>query len=123
MTLKEIKRTRKLLKMRSKKLLSIQDEEKSLVAHVYIPPLSPPSPLSLEDPVAFSCVLLSITALNLGLEGTEVPQTASNSLGPTDPDTSPFLCYPDSQEIEKDQLNRILTIVKTAGSTFQQGSK
>ncbi|KAJ9090061.1 hypothetical protein DSO57_1006455 [Entomophthora muscae] len=36
--------------------------------------------------------------------------SASPSLGSTDHDASPLLCYPDSQEIEEDQLHRNLAI-------------
>ncbi|KAJ9074459.1 hypothetical protein DSO57_1006109 [Entomophthora muscae] len=39
-----------------------KDEEKSLVAHVHVPALSPPSPLSPEDPGAPGCVPTPDTA-------------------------------------------------------------
>ncbi|KAJ9087515.1 hypothetical protein DSO57_1032606 [Entomophthora muscae] len=42
-----------------------KDEEKSLVAHVYKPPLSPPSPLLPEDSGVSGCVPPSNTALTL----------------------------------------------------------
>ncbi|KAJ9067422.1 hypothetical protein DSO57_1039266, partial [Entomophthora muscae] len=87
-----------------------QDEEKSLVAHVYVPLLSPPSPLPPEDPGAPGCVPPPNTALTLETADSKVPTPASPSLGSTDPDASPLLCYPDSQEIVEDQLHSILTI-------------
>ncbi|KAJ9086953.1 DNA damage-inducible protein 1 [Entomophthora muscae] len=81
-----------------------------MVAHVHIPPLSPPSPLPPKDPGAPGCVPQSGTALTLETADSKVLTPASPSLGSTDPDTSPLLCYPDSQEIEEDQLHRILAI-------------
>ncbi|KAJ9064926.1 hypothetical protein DSO57_1025264 [Entomophthora muscae] len=50
------------------------------------------------------------TALTLEAADPKVLTPASPSLGSTDPDPSPLLCYPDSQEIEEDQLHRILAI-------------
>ncbi|KAJ9066903.1 hypothetical protein DSO57_1004985 [Entomophthora muscae] len=91
-------------------MLRSQDEEKSLVACVYVPLLSPPSPLPPEDPGAPGCVPSPNTALTWETADSKVPTPASPSLGSTDPDASPLLCYPDSQEIEEDQLDRILTI-------------
>ncbi|KAJ9084376.1 hypothetical protein DSO57_1025189 [Entomophthora muscae] len=85
-------------------------EEKSLVAHVHIPPLSPPSPLPPEDPGATGCVPQSGTALTLETIDSKALKPASPSLGSTDPDASPLLYYPDSQEIEEDQLHRIFAI-------------
>ncbi|KAJ9089227.1 hypothetical protein DSO57_1014978 [Entomophthora muscae] len=85
-------------------------KEKSLVAHVYVPTLSPLSHLPPENPGAISCVPIRTTALILLLADPEVTQTASSGFGSTDPDASPLLCYPDSQEIEEDQLHRILII-------------
>ncbi|KAJ9084301.1 hypothetical protein DSO57_1025889 [Entomophthora muscae] len=81
-----------------------------MVAHVHIPPLSPPSPLPPEDPGAPGCVPQSDTALTLEPADSKVLTPASPSLGSTDPDASPLLCYPDSQEIEKYQLHRIIAI-------------
>ncbi|KAJ9070806.1 hypothetical protein DSO57_1003668 [Entomophthora muscae] len=101
---------RRPLKARSQKLLSNQDEEKSQVAHVHIPPLSSPSPLPPEDPGASGCVPQPETALTLEPSDSKVLTPASPSLGSTDPDASPLLCYPDSQEIEEDQLHKILAI-------------
>ncbi|KAJ9065124.1 hypothetical protein DSO57_1023007 [Entomophthora muscae] len=91
-------------------MLSIQDEEKALVAHVYVPPLSPPSPLPPKDPGASSCVPPPNTALTLETADSKAPTPASPSLGSTDPDASLLLCYSDSQEIEEDHLHRILAI-------------
>ncbi|KAJ9051859.1 hypothetical protein DSO57_1000519 [Entomophthora muscae] len=84
-----------------------KDEEKSLVAHVHVPPLSP---LPSEDPGAPGCVPPPDTALILESSDSKVLTPASPSLGSTDHDASPLLCYPDSQEIEEDQLHRILAI-------------
>ncbi|KAJ9088900.1 hypothetical protein DSO57_1018444 [Entomophthora muscae] len=70
-----------------------------LPMYMYLPSLS--SPLPPEDPGAPSCVSSSKTALTLGLAGPKVPQTSSPSLGSTEPDASPLLFYPDSQEIGK----------------------
>ncbi|KAJ9069266.1 hypothetical protein DSO57_1020214 [Entomophthora muscae] len=107
--------------MRSQKLLSSQDEEKSLVAHVYKPPLSPPSPLPTEDLGVSGCVPLPKTALTLETADAKVPTPAIPSLGSTDPDASPLLCYPDPQEIEEDQLHRIFTInVLTRGRRIRK---
>ncbi|KAJ9080426.1 hypothetical protein DSO57_1025079 [Entomophthora muscae] len=78
--------------------------------HVHVPPLSPPSPLPPEDPGASGCVPPPDTALILGPSNPKVLTPASPSLGSTDPDASPLLCYPDSQEIEEDQLHIILAI-------------
>ncbi|KAJ9048623.1 hypothetical protein DSO57_1033085 [Entomophthora muscae] len=75
-----------------------------------MPPLSPPSPLPPEDPGAPGCVPQSGTALTLEAADSKVLTPASPNLGSTDPDTSPLLCYPDSQEIEEGQLYRILAI-------------
>ncbi|KAJ9074102.1 hypothetical protein DSO57_1009697 [Entomophthora muscae] len=72
--------------------------------------LSLPSPLPSEDPGAPDCVPQSETALTLESADSKVLTPASPSLGSTDPDASPLLCYPDSQEIEEDQLHRILAI-------------
>ncbi|KAJ9055342.1 hypothetical protein DSO57_1004859 [Entomophthora muscae] len=72
------------------------------VAHVYVPPLSLPSPLTPKDPGSPSCAPPSNTALTFVLTGPEVPQTASPSLGSTYHEASPLLCYLDSQEIEED---------------------
>ncbi|KAJ9052941.1 hypothetical protein DSO57_1029101 [Entomophthora muscae] len=108
---KEIKRMRRPLKIRSQKtLLSNQDEEKSLVAHVHVPLLSPPSPLPPEDPGAPGCVPPPDTAMILKPTDSKVLTPTSPSLGFTDSDASPLLCYPDSQEIEEDQLHRIPAI-------------
>ncbi|KAJ9070248.1 hypothetical protein DSO57_1010287 [Entomophthora muscae] len=87
-----------------------QDEEKSLVAHVHVPPLSPPSPLPPEDPGAPGFVPPHETALTLEPADPKALTLASPSLGSTDPDASPLLFYPYSQEIEEDQLYRILAI-------------
>ncbi|KAJ9049972.1 hypothetical protein DSO57_1019001 [Entomophthora muscae] len=67
-------------------------------------------PSHLKTQVPSGCVPPPNAALNLELADPKVPTPASPSLGSTDPDTSPLLCYPDSQEIEEDQLHRILTI-------------
>ncbi|KAJ9071665.1 hypothetical protein DSO57_1034664 [Entomophthora muscae] len=50
------------------------------------------------------------TALTLETAYSKVPTPASPSLASTDPDASPLLFYLDSQEIEEDQLHRILAI-------------
>ncbi|KAJ9054729.1 hypothetical protein DSO57_1011041 [Entomophthora muscae] len=50
-----------------------KDEEKSLVVHVHVPPLSTPSPLPPEDPGAPGCVPPPDTALILE------PQTPKSS--------------------------------------------
>ncbi|KAJ9078795.1 hypothetical protein DSO57_1002856 [Entomophthora muscae] len=50
------------------------------------------------------------TSLILEPSDSKVLTPASPSLGSTDPNASPLLCYPDSQEIEEDQLHRILAI-------------
>ncbi|KAJ9068694.1 hypothetical protein DSO57_1026123 [Entomophthora muscae] len=87
-----------------------KDEEKSLVVHVCVPPLSPPSPLPPEDPDAPGCVPPPNTAPTLETADSKVPILASPSHGSTDPEASLLLCYPDSQEIEENQLHRILAI-------------
>ncbi|KAJ9077704.1 hypothetical protein DSO57_1014166 [Entomophthora muscae] len=115
MTQKENKRMRRPLKTRSQKLLSNQDEEKSLVAYVHVPPLSPPSPLPPEDPGAPGCVPSPETALILEPADSKVFTSASPSLSSTNPNASPLLCYPDSQEIEEDQLYRIISINALTG--------
>ncbi|KAJ9055419.1 hypothetical protein DSO57_1004278 [Entomophthora muscae] len=74
--------------------------------YIYLPSL----PLPPEDPGAPGCVPQSETALTLEPTDSKVLTPASPSLGSTDPDASPLLCYPDSQEIEEDQLHRILAI-------------
>ncbi|KAJ9059124.1 hypothetical protein DSO57_1005627 [Entomophthora muscae] len=89
-------------------MLSSQDEEKSLVAHVYVPPLSPPSPLPPEDPSIPGCVSPPNIALTLEMGNPKVPPPTSPILGLTNLDASPLLFYPDSQEIEEDHLHRIL---------------
>ncbi|KAJ9087508.1 hypothetical protein DSO57_1032718 [Entomophthora muscae] len=77
--------------------------------YIYLP-LSPPSPLPPEDPGAPGYVPQSDTSLTLKTADSKVLTPASPSLGSTDLDASPLLCYPDSQEIEEDQLHRILAI-------------
>ncbi|KAJ9067199.1 hypothetical protein DSO57_1001836 [Entomophthora muscae] len=72
-----------------KKLLSSQDKEKSLVAHLYVPPPSPPSPLLYEDPGAPNCVPPPNTALILETADPKVPTLASPSLGSMDPELVP----------------------------------
>ncbi|KAJ9050390.1 hypothetical protein DSO57_1014830 [Entomophthora muscae] len=69
--------------------------------YIYLP-LSPPSPLPPEDPGAPGCVPPPDTALILEPADPKVLTSASPSLGSTDPDASPLLCYPDPQEIEED---------------------
>ncbi|KAJ9053844.1 hypothetical protein DSO57_1020287 [Entomophthora muscae] len=76
---------------------------------MYIYLLSPPSPLPPEDPSAPGFVPPTDTALILEPTDPKVHTPASPSLGSTDPDAIPLLCYPDSQGIE-DQLHRILAI-------------
>ncbi|KAJ9064367.1 hypothetical protein DSO57_1031500 [Entomophthora muscae] len=80
-----------------------------LPMYMYLP-LSLPSPLPPEDPGAPGCVPPHNTALTLEPADSKVLTPASPSLGSTDPDASPLLCYPDSQEIEEDQLHIILAI-------------
>ncbi|KAJ9065933.1 hypothetical protein DSO57_1014553 [Entomophthora muscae] len=58
---------------------------------MYLPSLLPP-----EDPGAPGCVPPPNTALNLEAADPKVLTPASPSLGSTDPDASPLLCYPDS---------------------------
>ncbi|KAJ9082315.1 hypothetical protein DSO57_1005763 [Entomophthora muscae] len=80
-----------------------------LPMYMYLPSLHP-YPLPPEDPGAPVCVPSPNTALTLEAADPKVLTSASPSLGFTDPDTSPLLCYPDSHEIEEDQLHRILAI-------------
>ncbi|KAJ9064341.1 hypothetical protein DSO57_1031741 [Entomophthora muscae] len=77
--------------------------------YMYLP-LSPTSPLPPEDRDIPSCFLPPKIALTLESVDSKAPTPASPILGSTDPDTSQLLCYPDYQEIEEDQLHRILAI-------------
>ncbi|KAJ9077823.1 hypothetical protein DSO57_1013067 [Entomophthora muscae] len=103
--------------MRSQNLLSSQDEEKSLVAHLSDPPLSPPQPLPTEDPGTTLTLshppyipshpqasdhdsLLAIAPIH----------TANSATGLSDPAAHLILCYPDQEEIEEDQLHIVLAV-------------
>ncbi|KAJ9082172.1 hypothetical protein DSO57_1006909 [Entomophthora muscae] len=110
MTLKETMRMRRLLKKRSKKLVTFQNEEKSPFAHLYVPPLSPPSPLPHEGTCAIDSAPSFYMAKTLELADSKATNPSSPGLGSTDPDTRPLLCYPDHNKIEEYQLHRILTI-------------
>ncbi|KAJ9057645.1 hypothetical protein DSO57_1020518 [Entomophthora muscae] len=79
-----------------------------LPVYMYLPSIHLlPSHLKTQAP---GCVSAFNTALTLKLADPKVHPPANPRLDSTDPDASPLLCYPDSQEIEKDQLHRVLAV-------------
>ena len=63
-----------------------------MVAHLNVPPLSPPKPLPPEDP------------------GAAPKSDPPSSQGLSDPEAQPELCYADPEEIQEDLLHRVLAV-------------
>ena len=88
-----------------------------MVAHLAIPPLSPPQPLPPEDPgtktIPSHCPAMASDPL---ISDAIKPAISLFNHGPalvtglTNPAAQPELCYPVKDEIGEDKLHRILTV-------------
>ncbi|KAJ9048632.1 hypothetical protein DSO57_1033002 [Entomophthora muscae] len=101
----------------SRSLVMTQDTLWGLVDRNPTPPLYLPQPLPPEDPG--TTLTPSHTPYvptdpqasdHSSLPAAAPIHTASSATGLSDPVAQPTLCYPDQEEIEEDQLHRVLAV-------------